>query len=144
MSDDKKAFPECKAIENIPNLVDGWGCCNCRTFNGKQRPECKSCGHKRCDLPAVVNENDDEEGEAETNFSLNGMSRKMWLGSKPEECDCCSKAIVDKFVDGKTRLNNGACGILCPDCHTKYGCGLGLGKGQEYSKEDIGWVKTGG
>ena len=60
MSDDKKAFSECKAIEDIPNLAPGWGCCHCRTYNGKQRAECKSCGHARCDLE-----------EVETNFSVN-------------------------------------------------------------------------
>jgi hypothetical protein len=32
-----------------PNLQSGWGCCNCRTFNGDQRQECKTCQHKRCD-----------------------------------------------------------------------------------------------
>jgi hypothetical protein len=69
---DKKAFDECKAIENIPNLMDGWGCCNCRTYNGKQREECKSCGHERCDLSHETDVNDDDdEKEAETNFSLN-------------------------------------------------------------------------
>ena len=39
----------CIALSH-PNLMPGWGCCVCRTYNGDQRHECKSCGHKRCDL----------------------------------------------------------------------------------------------
>ena len=32
-----------------PNIQPGWGCCNCRTYNGEQREACKVCQHKRCD-----------------------------------------------------------------------------------------------
>lgn len=46
MSEKKEA--RCEAI-NHPNLMPGWGCCQCRTFNGEQRTECKWCHHKRCD-----------------------------------------------------------------------------------------------
>lgn len=63
MSNDKKDFTVCKAIENIPNLQNGWGCHLCHSFNGDQRPACKSCGHVRCFAVA--------DDEAETNFSLN-------------------------------------------------------------------------
>jgi hypothetical protein len=49
MSDDIK---KCKPM-NHPNLVDGWVCCQCPTFNGNQRDDCKWCGHTRCDNPAV-------------------------------------------------------------------------------------------
>jgi hypothetical protein len=53
MSDsDQKEDKRCVAIEH-PNLMPGWGCCVCRTYNGNQRAECKWCQHKRCD----VNEN---------------------------------------------------------------------------------------
>lgn len=38
---------------NHPNLQPGWGCCNCRTYNGDQRTECKVCKHKRCDKNAA-------------------------------------------------------------------------------------------
>ncbi len=75
MSD--KKFNQCKAIENIPNLQDGWGCCNCRTYNGNQRTECKSCNHSRCDKPAtkkilVVTEQEDaEEGDLPSNWEIN-------------------------------------------------------------------------
>jgi len=49
MSDsDQKEDKRCVAIEH-PNLMPGWGCCVCRTYNGNQRAECKWCQHKRCD-----------------------------------------------------------------------------------------------
>ena len=49
MSDLKnKTTPKCKEIKH-PNLAPGWGCCNCRTYNGEQFEDCKHCGHKRCD-----------------------------------------------------------------------------------------------
>jgi len=72
------------------------------------------------------------------------MIQKMWMGSKPENCDICGCVLCDKFVDGKTKFNNGSWGMLCLDCHDKHGCGIGQGKGQEYTLQDIGWVKTGG
>jgi hypothetical protein len=42
----------CREI-NHPNLMPGYACCACSTFNGNQRSQCKACGHKRCDNPAV-------------------------------------------------------------------------------------------
>lgn len=45
MSDKDK---RCEAIEH-PNLMPGWGCCICKTYNGEQRPTCKICNHNRCD-----------------------------------------------------------------------------------------------
>lgn len=41
--------PTCDAIEDLPGLMPGWGCCRCRIYNGKQRAECRGCGHARCD-----------------------------------------------------------------------------------------------
>jgi hypothetical protein len=38
----------CSKIEHR-NIQPGWGCCNCRTYNGEQREACKVCQHKRCD-----------------------------------------------------------------------------------------------
>ena len=32
-----------------PNIQNGWGCCECRTYNGDQRSACKQCRHIRCD-----------------------------------------------------------------------------------------------
>lgn len=66
MSDDKKAFPECKAVDH-PNLQPGWGCCHCRTFNGNQRTECKVCQHSRCDTKATK----EDDSEPNTNWDLN-------------------------------------------------------------------------
>ena len=38
----------CTSIEHR-SIQPGWGCYNCRTYNGDQRSECKHCKHKRCD-----------------------------------------------------------------------------------------------
>lgn len=43
---------KCKDF-NTPNL-SGWGCCQCKTFNGNQRKQCKYCDHERCDNPVAV------------------------------------------------------------------------------------------
>lgn len=29
-------------------VMPGWGCCQCRVYNGLQRSHCKSCRHERC------------------------------------------------------------------------------------------------
>ena len=39
---------KCVVIDH-PNLQPGWGCCQCKTYNGDQRVECKMCKHPRCD-----------------------------------------------------------------------------------------------
>lgn len=39
---------KCDKIDH-PNIQSGWGCCQCRIFNGDQRIACKQCGHSRCD-----------------------------------------------------------------------------------------------
>ncbi len=57
---------------------------------------------------------------------------KKWLSSF-EECDICHthlKGVVEYFVDGKTV--QGPWALMCPECHAKYGYGLGLGYGQKY------------
>lgn len=68
-----------------------------------------------------------------------------WMGTPPTKCDTCEAPIVDKFYDEKTKM--GPWGCLCPNCHT-FGPGLGklgLGWGQEYTKQPDGkWLKTGG
>ncbi|MAG26467.1 hypothetical protein CMI47_13035 [Candidatus Pacearchaeota archaeon] len=42
---------KCIKLEH-PNLMPGWGCCECNTYNGNPRLVCKvpSCGHERCDI----------------------------------------------------------------------------------------------
>ncbi len=42
-------LPACKPIEGLANVMDGWGCCKCRTYNGALWSQCKFCGHERCD-----------------------------------------------------------------------------------------------
>lgn len=37
------------------HVLPGWGCCQCRVYNGLQRTECKNCGHPRGDI--VIPEN---------------------------------------------------------------------------------------
>jgi hypothetical protein len=34
---------------NHPNILPGYGCCKCNTYNGNQRESCKTCNHPRCD-----------------------------------------------------------------------------------------------
>ena len=29
-------------------VMPGWGCCQCRVYNGLQRSHCRSCRHERC------------------------------------------------------------------------------------------------
>lgn len=43
---------------NIENLQPGWGCCQCNTYNGFHRLECKQCSHERC--PPEPEEDDTE------------------------------------------------------------------------------------
>jgi hypothetical protein len=38
----------CDLILDHPNVMPGWACCQCRTYNGLQRPACKFCGHACC------------------------------------------------------------------------------------------------
>lgn len=38
----------CELMLNLPNLMPGWGCCQCRGYNGLQRDNCRSCGHTCC------------------------------------------------------------------------------------------------
>ena len=38
----------CELIEKSQNVMPGWGCCNCRGYNGAQRIVCRDCGHQYC------------------------------------------------------------------------------------------------
>lgn len=60
----------------------------------------------------------------------------VWRGSKITHCDIDGKPITDEFIDGATR--HGTWGIMCPECHKKYGVGLGIGLGQQYKRRDDG------
>jgi hypothetical protein len=38
----------CKRIDDVPQILPGWGCCQCHVYNGYQRSSCRSCGHPHC------------------------------------------------------------------------------------------------
>ncbi len=42
----------CRRTDEVRNgtitMFPGWGCCQCRTYNGFQRYVCKSCSHPAC------------------------------------------------------------------------------------------------
>lgn len=40
----------CRALRLSSYLNDGWGCCNCKSFNFLMRTDCHRCKHKRCTL----------------------------------------------------------------------------------------------
>lgn len=72
---------------------------------------------------------------------------KYWMGDIPTVCDLDQNhPITTKFIDGKT--SHGPWGNMCPECHKRFGFGLGTGKGQEYTKTEVDgvtrWLKTGG
>ncbi len=63
--------------------------------------------------------------------------RKRWLSGRPSFCDLCRTPIKKggTFIDGKTDM--GPWGILCVKCHRTRGFGLGIGRGQKYSGEEM-------
>lgn len=68
-----------------------------------------------------------------------------WNGAVLANCQTCATAIDKVFYDAKTKM--GPWAIMCPSCFTLgpgYGK-LGLGFGQQYTKQADGtWLKTGG
>jgi hypothetical protein len=69
---------------------------------------------------------------------------KYWTG-EIEHCDICrTKAInLTVVVDGATRM--GPWALMCHDCFTRHGIGIGLGVGQRYQKQPDGrWLKVTG
>lgn len=61
--------------------------------------------------------------------------KKKWTGTVPDKCNFCGDKLTTTFTDGQTVYGSWA--IMCPNCHNRYGVGVGLGKGQTYD------VKTG-
>jgi hypothetical protein len=51
----------------------------------------------------------------------------------PLNCDICKVSLPRCFVDGKTVMGPWAC--MCLGCFSKYGVGIGQGKGQRYEKQ---------
>jgi hypothetical protein len=67
---------------------------------------------------------------------------RYWSGKAPPWCELCERPFMtDVFIDGKTIY--GSWGYMCESCHTTHGIGLGIGRGQEYTKQSDGrWMKT--
>jgi len=61
-----------------------------------------------------------------------------WLGTTPVKCDCCTREPRKFFVDGKTRF--GPWMIMCDECFSQFGVGLGLGKGQKYDAKSLEFI----
>lgn len=55
---------------------------------------------------------------------------RKWGGEVPVKCDGCGDILKGTFVDGRTIF--GPWAIMCENCHTTHGVGLGIGKGQKY------------
>jgi hypothetical protein len=95
---------------------------------------------------SLLNDSDIPELEYEDvdNIALDSpVSLKYWYGGPPEFCDMGGEPITDFFVDGKSKM--GPWGFMCASCHSRYGYGLGTGKGQSYKKQPDGrWLKVGG
>jgi hypothetical protein len=55
---DGKQVAGCKRIDDIPQLIPGWGCCQCQVYNSYERKVCKCCGHVPCyqSLKGVLDE----------------------------------------------------------------------------------------
>lgn len=71
------------------------------------------------------------------------MEKKVYWLSRVPLLDDFGAIIGSNFVDGKT--NNGKWAIMSERSFTKFGIGLGTGKGQLYEKQVDGrWLKTGG
>jgi len=69
----------------------------------------------------------------------------FWSSEVPSNCDTCGTKITDVFYDAKTY--GGPCATMCPSCHyLGPGIGkLGLGIGQEYTRQSNGkYLKTAG
>lgn len=82
----------------------------------------------------------EEDWTAAYNLHMHGRTRtgsakhEEWIGPVPQVCDLCGGAIKGAFIDGKTQM--GPWATMCPDCHERYGVGLGQGAGQKYSAKD--------
>lgn len=65
-----------------------------------------------------------------------------WASKPPEFCDMCGDRIESEFVDGRI---HGRWGCFCITCVHLFGVRLGLGFGQQFTKQTDGtWIKTGG
>ena len=71
-------------------------------------------------------------------------SRVYWLSSVSPRCEVTGEPITDVFVDGRVK-HPGQWAIMSVSAHTRYGCGLGRGRGQRYRLQADGrWLKEEG
>lgn len=72
---------------------------------------------------------------------------KNWTGHPQPNCDFCGNAIPleGEFIDGRISGRT-TWAIMCVSCHSKYGVGIGVGKGQRYVFNPKGytWEKVEG
>lgn len=52
----------CFPVESSRHIEGGIGCCQCRTYNGAQRVNCRNCGHKLCVIATPTPAAPDGEG----------------------------------------------------------------------------------
>ena len=57
-------------------------------------------------------------------------STVTWVGTEPKNCDICHEPLTRCFYDGKTTM--GPWATMCSSCFSRFGYGLGVGKGQKY------------
>jgi hypothetical protein len=55
----------------------------------------------------------------------------MWAGQRPVKCAICQRELKQQFVDGVV-AQSGFWAIMCAVCHSRFGMGLGIGRGQRY------------
>ena len=68
---------------------------------------------------------------------------KKWISPVPTSCQICEQPITESFIDGRLR-GTGSWAIMCPDCHSDHGIGIGTGRGQLYERAGLNWNKTEG
>jgi hypothetical protein len=65
-----------------------------------------------------------------------------WVGNVGEKDDF-GNPITDTIIDGVTTYGSWA--LMTPECHSEYGRGLGIGRGQKYVKQADGkWLRVEG
>ncbi len=77
----------CTTIYRV-GLLPGWGCCQCRMYNGLWRRVCKGCRHRRCALPPLSPE----------------ALKALWAPFEENRAACaaCSGLSSDNDVDRQT------------------------------------------
>ena len=62
---------------------------------------------------------------------------KKWRGTWPAKCDICEKDLEEQeiFIDGVTQY--GPWALMCQECHSCVGNGIGSGRGQAYSSATL-------